>query len=223
MAYSASSDIGSWRVEIPASAGFAFTPRVAAVYNARARKPRPPMFRMVTKLLIIALARIWAVHFGRVEECNTLGVGLTNDPDGIVDRGGRAVVCSQVHAPKSEFRYFQHSKFSRPHAFSYELITVFGLVGCKATINFECRTYNEARSRTAQPQDCSSNLFGATQATDGLIAHDLFHGIWCFLRQRLQTSASRRHRGRLRLTPMPKGAYSIATLFVSPMTPNFVA
>ncbi len=51
MAYSASSDIGSRRVEIPASAGFAFTPRVAAVYNARARKPRPPMFRMVTKLL----------------------------------------------------------------------------------------------------------------------------------------------------------------------------
>ena len=63
-------------------------------------------------------ARVRSVHFGRVEECHTVAVCLTDDLDGVVDGGCRAVVCGQVHAAKSEFRYFQRSKLSRFHVFS---------------------------------------------------------------------------------------------------------
>src|SRR5579863_2042354 len=63
-------------------------------------------------------AHVRAVHFSRVEERHTVAVCRTDDLDGVVDGGCWAVVCGQVHAAKSELRYFQRSKLSRLHVFS---------------------------------------------------------------------------------------------------------
>src|SRR5579864_2213851 len=63
-------------------------------------------------------AHVRAVYFSRVEKRHSVAVRRTDDLDGVVDGDCWAVVCGQVHAAKSELRYFQRSKLSRLHVFS---------------------------------------------------------------------------------------------------------
>src|SRR5580704_14481311 len=64
------------------------------------------------------LTCVGSIYFGCVEECHAVPVRLTDDLDGIVDGRCRTIVGGQVHATKSEFRYFEFSQLSCFHVFS---------------------------------------------------------------------------------------------------------
>ena len=68
-----------------------------------------------------------AVHFGRVEERDAPLIGGTDDPDALVSVRGWSVVGADAHAPKTDFRHLERSKFSRLHFFPrYRALDRFG-------------------------------------------------------------------------------------------------